>query len=84
MRPVSGVWESIGLMLMHPIAADEFRSDRSEIRIRPLGDDNDFDYWQTQTYERRLLAAEFLRENIHGHEYRTQRLERVLRIIERQ
>lgn len=68
--------------LMDTSNINEFRIDRNEIRIRAFDDDNEFDYWQTQTHERRLQAAEFLRENIHGPEYRTQRLERVLRVIE--
>jgi hypothetical protein len=64
---------------------DPFSIDRSHFRIRSIDDDDsELEYWLTQTPERRLQALEFLRENYHGHEYRSQGLERILRITKQE
>jgi hypothetical protein len=43
---------------------------------------NDFEYWQTQSYEKRLEQIEIIRKEVHGENYEDeQRLQRVYRIV---
>ena len=45
---------------------------------------NDFSYWQTQPYEKRLAALEQIRREYHGWDHDSEpRLQRIYRIIKR-
>ncbi len=60
-----------------------FRLDRTQISIANLGDeDDDNAYWHSRTPEERMLALEFLRQVHYGYDPATERLQRVLEIVE--
>ena len=59
------------------------RMDRRLTGVRSLdeeGDDRKF--WHSQTPEQRLLAAELMRQIVYGYDPATDRLQRVLRVVE--
>ncbi len=59
------------------------RMDRRLTGVRSLeeeGDDRKF--WHSQTPEQRLLAAELMRQIVYGYDPSTDRLQRVLRVVE--
>jgi len=64
---------------------DEEKVDRTVVRILDLKTkENDFAFWQTQTYEQRLEALEKMRLQYILWKYGSeQRLQRVLRIVDR-
>lgn len=61
---------------------DAFELDRRFFRVRGRDEDSgEGPYWMTQPPERRIQAIEFLRESFHGRAYSSQRLERLLRLL---
>ena len=61
-----------------------FRLDRRAFSVGALTDPSDArEYWAGKTPEERLEALEFLRQTMYGYDPSTERLQRVLEIIER-
>jgi hypothetical protein len=57
-----------------------FRLDKTAIKKVKLGqEDSPFVYWQTQPFEKRISAIEFLRKQINGTQSRLQRVYRVIK-----
>jgi len=55
-----------------------FRLDKTAIKKVKLGqEDSSFVYWQTQPFEKRISAIEFLRKQINGTQSRLQRVYRI-------
>jgi hypothetical protein len=60
-----------------------YRLDRSHVSIAGLGDEgDDRAYWHSRTAEERMMALEFLRQVHYGYDPATERLQRVLEIVE--
>lgn len=63
---------------------DKFKLDRTAISVANLYDEPDERaFWHSKTPEERLEALEFLRQIAFGYDPDTERLQRVLEIIER-
>jgi len=57
---------------------ENFRMNRSVTKISKLGQEApNFEYWLTQSPERRISAIEFLRKQYNGTESRLQRVYRI-------
>ena len=57
---------------------ENFRMNRTITNISQLGQETpNFEYWLTQSAERRISAIEFLRKQYNGTESRLQRVYRV-------
>ncbi len=60
-----------------------FRMDKTAVKKVKLGEEAPaFVYWQTQSYEKRISAIEFLRKQINGTQSRLQRVYRVIKMGE--
>jgi hypothetical protein len=62
-----------------------FRMDKSFVKKGKLTEQgNDFDFWQTQPYEKRLATIEAIRKEYNTWKYGSeQRLQRVYTIVKR-
>jgi len=57
-----------------------FRLDKTVVKKVKLGnEDPAFIYWQTQSFEKRISAIEFLRKQVDGTQSRLQRVYRVIK-----
>lgn len=53
-------------------------------RVKKNEKQSDFEFWQSQSYQKRLETLETIREEYHGWKYDTKpRFQRVLRIVKR-
>jgi hypothetical protein len=60
----------------------EERIDRSAFEVVSLKEADDSSYWRSRTPEERLNAIEFLRRAMYGHDRTSERLQRVLEVVE--
>jgi hypothetical protein len=57
-----------------------FRLDKTVVKKVKLGNEEPtFIYWQTQPFEKRISAIEFLRKQVNGTQSRLQRVYRVIK-----
>lgn len=60
---------------------EEFRLNKKAFAIYPLSKEpKGYEYWLTQSFEKRLAAIEFLRQQYHSEHELKSRLQRVYRI----
>ena len=60
-----------------------FRIDKTAISVASLGDDSDEkEYWLSKTPPERLAALEYMRQVAYGYDPDTERLQRVIEVIE--
>lgn len=58
-----------------------FRLDKTVVKKVKLGnEDPAFIYWQTQPFEKRISAIEFLRKQVNGTQSRLQRVYRITKL----
>ena len=64
-------------------SVEDERMDKTQVKKRKLkAQGNDFLFWQTQPYEKRMATIEQLRKEYH-HDDAQSRLQRVYRIVKR-
>jgi len=62
---------------------DQYRLDRQTLQVGSLKDQpNDREYWMSKTAEERFEALELLRQIAYGYDPATERLQRVLEVVE--
>lgn len=66
------------------MATDSFKLDRSYFSVGKLSDPSDeVQYWRSRPPEERMAALEFLRQQAHGYDPATARVQRVFEIVKR-
>ena len=57
-----------------------FRLDKTAVTKVKMGEEtSSFAYWQTQSYDKRISAIEFLRKQVNGTQSRLQRVYRIIK-----
>jgi hypothetical protein len=57
---------------------EAFRMNRQAVKITKLGEEApNYEYWLTQSHEKRISAIEFLRKQYNGTQSRLQRVYRI-------
>ena len=60
---------------------EKFKMDRSSAKVFKKGEEpKPFEYWLTQSQQKRLEAIEFLRQQYHGSQSRLQRVYRITKL----
>jgi hypothetical protein len=60
-----------------------FRLDKTAGKKVKLGQETlAFVYWQTQPFDKRISAIEFLRKQVHGTQSRLQRVYRIIKLTD--
>jgi hypothetical protein len=60
---------------------EKFKMDRSSAKVFKKGEEpKPYEYWLTQSPQKRLEAIEFLRQQYHGTQSRLQRVYRIIKI----
>jgi hypothetical protein len=61
---------------------DADKLDRTVFSVGSLDDDDMRDYWRSRTPSERLAALEYLRQVMYGYDPATDRLQRLLEVVE--
>jgi hypothetical protein len=60
---------------------NDFLMDKTQVKIFKLGEEpKSYEYWLTQSPEKRISAIEYLRKQINGTESRLQRVYRITKL----
>lgn len=71
-------------MIFYLTSLMDFKFDKTVIKKFKLGEEpKDYEYWLSQSPEKRIAAIELLRKEYYGEDAFKSRLQRVYRIVER-